>query len=46
MIETVALRGYDRTTVSRVLRGADLEEAMFSEHFHDKHDCFLQAPTI
>jgi AcrR family transcriptional regulator len=43
MIETVALRGYDRTTVSRVLSGAGVQEAVFSEHFHDKHDCFLQA---
>jgi AcrR family transcriptional regulator len=43
MIETIALRGYDRTTISRVLSVAGLEEAVFSEHFHDKHDCFWQA---
>jgi len=43
MIETVALRGYDRTTISRLLLSAGLEEAVFSEHFHDKHDCFWQA---
>jgi AcrR family transcriptional regulator len=43
MIETVAQRGYDRTTVSRVLCSADLQEAVFTEHFHDKHDCFCQA---
>jgi AcrR family transcriptional regulator len=43
MIETVALRGYDRTTVSRVLSVAGLEEAVFSEHFHDKRDCFWHA---
>jgi AcrR family transcriptional regulator len=43
MIETVALRGYDRTTVSRVLSCADVQEAVFSEHFRDKQDCFLQA---
>jgi AcrR family transcriptional regulator len=43
MIETVALRGYDRTTISRVLSNAGLEEAVFSEHFHDKRDCFQQA---
>lgn len=43
MIETVALRGYDRTTVSRVLSSTGLEEATFSEHFYDKHDCFMQA---
>jgi AcrR family transcriptional regulator len=43
MIETVAQRGYDRTTVSRVLSSADVQEAVFTEHFHDKHDCFWQA---
>jgi AcrR family transcriptional regulator len=43
MVETVALRGYDRTTVSRVLSSTGLEEATFSEHFSDKHDCFMQA---
>jgi AcrR family transcriptional regulator len=43
MIETVALRGYDRTTLTRVLSSADLQEAVFAEHFHDKHDCFSQA---
>jgi AcrR family transcriptional regulator len=43
MIETVASRGYDRTTVSRVLSSADVQEAVFSEHFRDKHDCFMQA---
>jgi AcrR family transcriptional regulator len=43
MIETVARRGYDRATVSRVLSSADVQEAVFSEHFHDKHDCFMQA---
>jgi AcrR family transcriptional regulator len=43
MIETVALRGYDHTTVSRVLSSADVQEAVFSEHFRDKHDCFMQA---
>jgi AcrR family transcriptional regulator len=43
MIATVAARGYDRTTVSRVLLSADLQEAVFSEHFRDKYDCFMQA---
>ena len=43
MIETAASRGYDRTTISRVLSNAGLEEAVFSEHFHDKRDCFWQA---
>lgn len=43
MIETVASRGYDRTTISRVLCSADVQEAVFSEHFQDKHGCFMQA---
>jgi AcrR family transcriptional regulator len=43
MIHTVAQRGYERTTVSRLLTCADLPEAVFSEHFNDKHDCFMQA---
>jgi AcrR family transcriptional regulator len=43
MIETVAQRGYDRSTVSRVLSSADVQEAVFTEHFRDKHDCFCQA---
>jgi AcrR family transcriptional regulator len=43
MIETVALRGYDRTTISRVLASADVQEAVFNEHFQDKHDCFIQS---
>ena len=43
MIHTVAKRGYERTTVSRVLTCAKLPEALFSEHFEDKHDCFVQA---
>jgi AcrR family transcriptional regulator len=40
MIHTVAHRGYDRTTVSRVVAQADVAEALFGEHFHDKQDCF------
>jgi AcrR family transcriptional regulator len=43
MIRTVARRGYDRTTVSRVLADAQTHEALFSEHFRDKQDCFMQA---
>jgi AcrR family transcriptional regulator len=43
MIETVALRGYDRTTIDNVLSSTGLEEATFKEHFSDKHDCFMQA---
>ncbi len=43
IIQTVAERGYDRTTVSRLLSRADVPEAVFSEHFRDKHDCFMHA---
>lgn len=43
MIQAVAERGYDRTTVSRLLSRAEVPEAVFSEHFRDKHDCFIQA---
>ncbi|HEX5309947.1 MAG TPA: TetR/AcrR family transcriptional regulator [Solirubrobacteraceae bacterium] len=42
-IETVSLRGYDRSTVSRILSVAGLDDAVFDEHFHDKRDCFWQA---
>lgn len=43
MIQAVAERGYDHTTVSRLLSRAEVPEAVFSEHFRDKHDCFMQA---
>lgn len=43
MVSTVARRGYERTTLSRLLTHAQLPEAAFEEHFHDKRDCFLQA---
>ena len=43
MIETVAQRGYDRTTIERVLSVAEIPAPVFDEHFEDKQDCFLQA---
>jgi AcrR family transcriptional regulator len=43
MIETVASRGYDRTTLTRVLQSAQVSEGVFDEHFSDKSDCFMQA---
>ncbi len=46
MIEVVAERGYDRTTISRLLSRADVPEPVFSEHFRDKHDCFMQAIDV
>jgi AcrR family transcriptional regulator len=43
LVSTVAYRGYDRTTVERVLQTADVAGAVFEEHFENKEDCFLLA---
>jgi AcrR family transcriptional regulator len=43
LVRTIALRGYDRTTIDRVLLAADVPAAVFEEHFEDKHDCLLAA---
>jgi AcrR family transcriptional regulator len=43
MIATISYRGYDRTTVERVLHAAGVQAAVFDEHFAHKEDCFLQA---
>lgn len=43
LIQTVSYRGYERTTIERVLCTADVPAAVFDEHFTDKEDCFLQA---
>lgn len=43
LIETVSYRGYERTTLERVLHTADVPAAVFDEHFTDKEDCFIQA---
>lgn len=43
MIATASYRGYDRTTVERVLRSAGVPAAVFDEYFENKEDCFLQA---
>jgi AcrR family transcriptional regulator len=43
LIETVARRGYDRTTIERVLSVAQIPAPVFDEHFENKQDCFLQA---
>jgi AcrR family transcriptional regulator len=42
MIETVAHRGYELTTIERVLSAAQLPAPVFDEHFEDKQECFLQ----
>lgn len=43
LIATVAQRGYDRTTLERVLQVAGVPAPVFDEHFENKQDCFLQA---
>lgn len=43
LVETVARRGYDRTTLDRVLCVAEVAAPVFYEHFEDKQDCLLQA---
>jgi AcrR family transcriptional regulator len=43
MIATASYRGYDRTTVERVLQTANVAPAVFDEHFADKEECFLRA---
>ncbi len=43
MIATASYRGYDRTTMERVLQSAAVAAAVFEEHFDDKEDCFLRA---
>ena len=43
LVETVAERGYDRSTIERVLQVAGVPAAAFDEHFANKEDCFLQA---
>jgi AcrR family transcriptional regulator len=43
MIETVARRGYDHTTIERVLSVAKIQAPVFDEHFENKQECFLQA---
>jgi AcrR family transcriptional regulator len=43
MIATASYRGYDRTTVERVLQTAEVPAAVFNEYFANKEDCFLQA---
>jgi AcrR family transcriptional regulator len=43
MLATASYRGYDHTTVERVLQTAQMPAALFDEYFADKEDCFLQA---
>jgi AcrR family transcriptional regulator len=43
LVRMVALRGYDRTTIDRVLVLAEVPAPVFYEHFEDKQDCLLGA---
>ncbi len=43
MIATASYRGYERTTVERILQTANVAAPVFDEHFADKEECFLQA---
>jgi AcrR family transcriptional regulator len=43
LVHTIALRGYDRTTIDCVLLAADVPAAVFDEHFENKQDCLLAA---
>jgi len=43
LVRTVALSGYDRTTIDRVLRVAEVPAPVFDEHFESKQDCLLVA---
>jgi AcrR family transcriptional regulator len=42
-VQTVARRGYDRTTIDDVLKLAEVPQPLFAEHFEDKLDCLLTA---
>jgi AcrR family transcriptional regulator len=43
LVQTIALRGYDRTTIDRVLTLAEMPTPVFDEYFEDKQDCLLAA---
>ena len=43
LVRTIALRGYDRTTIDRVLQAAGVPAPVFDEHFENKQDCLLAA---
>jgi len=43
LVQTVARSGYERTSVERVSRLAEVPEPVFQEHFESKEDCLLAA---
>jgi len=43
VVETVAERGYNATTIARITAAAKISRRTFYEHFEGKQDCFLAA---
>ncbi len=43
LVQTVARRGYEETSIDRVLAVAEVPRAVFEEHFEGKQDCLLAA---
>src|ERR1700755_3613290 len=43
LVDTVAERGYNATTVANITKAASVSRRTFYEHFADKEACFLAA---
>ena len=43
LVDTVAERGYNATTVAHITKAASVSRRTFYEHFADKEACFLAA---
>ena len=43
MVDTVAEKGYNATTVADITKAASVSRRTFYEHFDDREDCFLAA---
>ncbi len=43
LVQTVARRGYEATSIEQVLAVAEVPQAVFEEHFEGKQDCLLAA---
>ena len=46
LLELIAERGYDRTTVQDILDRANVGRSTFYTHFYNKEDLFLERMTI
>jgi AcrR family transcriptional regulator len=46
MVEAVAERGYNATTIGRIAAAAKISRRTFYEHFAGKEDCFLAAYEV